>query len=305
MSRYLVTGGAGFIGTHLIKLLVKIGHKVIILDDLSVGKLQDLPTQNVEFIQGSILECKVLNELFKNIDGCFHLAAVASVQQSINDWYYSHQVNLSGTINVFLQAVTHNIPVVYASSAAVYGKAYRLPITEDSKIMPISPYAVDKYACELQAKILGDIKSLKSCGLRFFNVYGPGQVKDSDYSGVISIFKQNVEEGKELVIFGDGSQCRDFIHVSDVANMCLRAMSVTSTLAPVLNICTGYAYSIKALVQFIEKNFSIKGIKYLPEQVGSIKLSVGSSKLSQKFLGLKPTYSLEKGILELFNTTIL
>ncbi|WP_341764451.1 NAD-dependent epimerase/dehydratase family protein [Candidatus Tisiphia endosymbiont of Beris chalybata] len=305
MSRYLVTGGAGFIGTHLVKLLINEGHQVIILDDLSTGQLQDLVTKNVEFIYGSILEYNSLEKLFKNIDGCFHLAAVASVQKSINNWAYSHAVNATGTINVFLQASAHNIPVVYASSAAVYGSSSRLPLQEGAEVKPLSPYAVDKYACELQAKVFGAIKSLKSCGLRFFNVYGPGQPKDSDYSGVISIFKQQLDEGKELIIFGDGQQSRDFIHVSDVINMCVRSMSVASTHAPILNICSGHAYSINELVQLIGKSCHIKGIKYLPEQIGNIKFSVGSNILSQKVLNIKAQHSLEEGLLELFNTKIL
>lgn len=304
MSRYLVTGGAGFIGTHLVKLLIKEGHHVIVLDDLSTGQLAGLPTQNVEFVQASILECNILEKLFQDIDGCFHLAAIASVQKSINDWYYSHQVNLSGTINIFLHAAKHNIPVIYASSAAVYGGLQNLPLQEDDPVHPISPYAIDKYACELQAKIFGDIKSLKSCGLRFFNVYGPGQSKDSDYSGVISIFKQYIEEGKELIIFGDGNQSRDFIYVSDVTNMCLRAMSMASPQAPILNICSGRAYSINELARLIGKISPIKGIKYLPEQIGSIKCSVGSNVLSQKLLNIKVKYELEEGLLELFNTKI-
>ncbi|KAJ6644827.1 putative DNA helicase II like [Pseudolycoriella hygida] len=254
MAKYLVTGGAGFVGTHLVKLLEKEGHLAVVLDDLSTGKLSTLPTKNTRFFQGSILDNDILEELFQEIDGCFHLAAIASVQKSINDWLYSHQVNLSGTIKVFLQASKRNVPVVYASSAAVYGKADKLPLTENFPPNPLSPYAVDKYACELQAKIFGNINSLKSCGLRFFNVYGPQQLKDSDYSGVISILKQQLEEGKELSIFGDGMQTRDFVHVADVVSR---------------------SYSINDLAQIINKIFPIKGIKYLPPQAGSIKHSVG------------------------------
>lgn len=304
MSRYLVTGGTGFIGSHLVNLLIKEGHQVVILDNLSTSSFNYSAHENVEFIQGSILEQDILQKLFGNIDGCFHLAAVANVQESINNWYYSHQVNLTGTVNIFLQASKQNIPVVYASSAAVYGTVSDLPLQENGKISPLSPYAVDKYACELQAKAFGEIKSLKSCGLRFFNVYGTGQPKNSDYSGVISIFRDQVKDGKELVIFGDGNQSRDFIHVSDVTNMCVKALSIAASSAPVINVCTGRAYSINELVQLIDKIAVVKEIKYLPSQVGSVNNSVGSPELAQQILNYKATYELETGLLELFSVNL-
>ncbi|MDR0296787.1 MAG: NAD-dependent epimerase/dehydratase family protein [Rickettsia sp.] len=304
MSRYLVTGGAGFIGSHLVNLLVKEGHQVVILDDLSTGNFNNSVYKNVEFIQGSILDQDIVKKIFRNIDGCFHLAAVVNVQQSINNWYYSHQVNLTGTINIFLQASKQNIPVVYASSAAVYGMVSDLPLQENGKVSPLSPYAVDKYACELQAKVFGELKSLKSCGLRFFNVYGKGQPKNSDYSGVISIFRERVKDGKELVVFGDGNQSRDFIHVSDVTNMCVRALSIASSSVPVINVCTGRTYSINELIQLIGKIADVKGIKYLPSQVGSVNSSVGSPELAQHILNYRATYELETGLLELFSVNL-
>ncbi|MCC8416521.1 MAG: NAD-dependent epimerase/dehydratase family protein [Rickettsia endosymbiont of Gnoriste bilineata] len=304
MSRYLVTGGAGFIGSHLVKLLTKEGHQVVILDDLSTGTFNSSLDKNIEFIQGNILDQDIVKKVFRNLEGCFHLAAVANVQESINNWHYSHQVNLTGTINIFLQASKQNIPVVYASSAAVYGKISDFPLQENGKVSPLSPYAADKYACELQAKAFGEVKSLKNCGLRFFNVYGTGQPKNSDYSGVISIFREQVKDGKELVIFGDGNQNRDFIHVSDVTNMCVRALSMAASSAPVLNVCTGRAYSINELIQLIDKIAVIKGIKYLPPQVGSINTSVGSPELTQQILNYKATYELATGLLELFSVNL-
>ncbi|MCC8397897.1 MAG: NAD-dependent epimerase/dehydratase family protein [Rickettsia endosymbiont of Labidopullus appendiculatus] len=304
MSRYLVTGGAGFIGSHLVNLLLKEGHQLVILDDLSTGNFNNSVYKNVEFIQGSILDQDIIKKLFRNIDGCFHLAAVANVQQSINNWHYSHQVNLTGAINIFLQASKQDIPVVYASSAAVYGAVSDLPLKENGKVSLLSPYAVDKYACELQAKVFGELKSLKSCGLRLFNVYGKGQIRGSDYSGVISIFKQRVTEGKELVVFGDGNQSRDFIHVSDVTNMCVRALSIAASSAPIINVCTGRAYSINELIQLIDKIAGVKGIKYLPSQVGSVNSSVGSPELAQHILNYRATCELETGLLELFSVNL-
>lgn len=304
MSNYLVTGGAGFIGSHLVNLLVKEGSQVVILDDLSTGNFNNSFNKNVEFVQGNILDQDILEKLFRNIDGCFHLAAIANVQESIDNWYHNHQVNLTGTINIFLQASKQNIPVVYASSAAVYGTVSDFPLQENGKVNPLSPYAVDKLACELQAKVFGELKSLKTCGLRLFNVYGKGQLRGSDYSGVISIFKQKVEEGKELVVFGDGNQSRDFIHVSDVTNMCVRALSIASISAPVLNVCTERTYSINELIQLINKIAIVKGIKYLPNQAGSINSSVGSTELAQQLLNYIPVYELKAGLLELFSVNL-
>ncbi|WP_341755712.1 NAD-dependent epimerase/dehydratase family protein [Candidatus Tisiphia endosymbiont of Ptychoptera albimana] len=304
MSNYLVTGGAGFIGSHLVDLLVKEGNQVVILDDLSTGNFNNSFNKNVEFVQGNILDQNILEKLFRNIDGCFHLAAIANVQESIDNWYHNHQVNLTGTINIFLQASKQNIPVVYASSAAVYGTVSDFPLQENGKVNPLSPYAADKLACELQAKVFGELKSLKTCGLRLFNVYGKGQLRGSDYSGVISIFKQKVEEGKELVVFGDGNQSRDFIHVSDVTNMCVRALSIASTSAPILNVCTGRTYSINELIQLINKIAIVKGVKYLPTQTGSINISVGSTELAQQLLNYMPVYELKTGLLELFSINL-
>ncbi len=304
MSRYLVTGGAGFIGSHLVNLLTKEGHQVVILDDLSTGNFNNSVYKDVEFIQGSILDQGIVKKVFKNIDGCFHLAALANVQGSIDNWDYSHQVNLTGAINIFLQASKQDVPVVYASSAAVYGAVSDLPLQENGKVSLLSPYAVDKYACELQAKVFGELKSLKSCGLRLFNVYGKGQIRGSDYSGVISIFKQQVTEGKELVVFGDGNQSRDFIHVSDVTNMCVRALSIAASSAPVINVCTGHAYSINDLIQLIDKIVAVKGIKYLPSQVGSVHSSVGSPGLARHILNYTATCKLETGLLELFSVDL-
>lgn len=296
---YVITGGAGFIGSHLAKLLLKENHQITILDDLSTGSIKNLP-QDVNFIEGNILDDSALAKAFEGVDGCFHLAAVASVQRSIDNWEYCHKVNLTGTINIFLKAAELGIPVVYTSSAAVYGAASNLPLQEDEPIHPLSPYAVDKYACELQAKVFGGVKSLKSCGLRLFNVYGEGQLKGSDYSGVISIFRQLTEEGSRLTIFGDGEQSRDFIHVSDVARAFSLAMKAASIDAPVINICTGVSISINDLAGIISQITEVRGVSYLDAQAGSIKASLGGANLAQKLLGFKSSVLFKDGISQLF-----
>lgn len=297
MSRYLITGGAGFIGSHLIEHLLKLDHQITVLDDLSSGNLNNLPqNSNIEFIKGDILDTETLKRAFKNTQGIFHLAAIASVQKSINDWQHCNNVNLYGAIKVFQESALNNIPVVYASSAAVYGANENLPLAENDIVNPLSPYAVDKYSCELQAKIFGKLKNLKSFGLRFFNVYGLRQAQNSDYSGVISIFKQLAIAKKDLVIFGDGEQTRDFIHVSDVAKALIKAMNAADIVAPVCNICTGKSYSINQLAEIVSKILSVKNINYEPYQIGNIKNSLGDTTLALKLLNFKAESQFEEAL---------
>ncbi|RYE05863.1 MAG: NAD-dependent epimerase/dehydratase family protein [Rickettsiaceae bacterium] len=301
MATYLITGGAGFIGSHLANALASNGDHITIIDDLSIGNYDNISNiPNINFIHGSILNNTILEEFFSSIDGIFHLAAIASVQKSINDWHYSHQVNLTASINVFLQAAKNNIPVVYASSAAVYGAEKNLPLRETSPITPLSPYAADKYNCEVHARLLGKLKGLKSFGLRFFNVYGQGQNSNSDYSGVISIFKQQIAKREKLTIFGDGEQYRDFIHVSDVVNAIILAMNHTSNEGLIANICTGKPHTLNQLLSIISKTHHIEGVKYEDDQLGSVKYSVGDPSFAKKTMGFSARQNFELKIAELF-----
>jgi UDP-glucose 4-epimerase len=301
MSNYLITGVAGFIGSHLVESLIEAGHNIIILDDLSTGSLDNLPDNDkIKFIHGTILDRKLLQSLFQNIDACFHLAAFASVQKSIDDWYHCHQVNFVGAMNVCHEAVKYDVPLIYASSAAIYGATLEMPLQENGPVNLISPYAVDKYAYELQVKVFGRLKNLRSCGLRFFNVYGARQRKDSDYSGVISVFKQQIQDNKALTIFGDGKQTRDFIHVSDVIRGMIASLNVVSTEALIINICTGNAYSINDLIDVISKIASIPEIQYLPKQCGDVVNSIGSTELAKTLLNFTCAISLQDGINQLF-----
>lgn len=296
--KYLVTGGAGFIGSHLTEQLLENGHEVTVLDNLSYGREENLPKE-CNFIQGDILDVGAVREAFKGVNGCFHLAAIASVQQSVKDWVNTHRVNLTGTINIFEEAAKQNIPVVYASSAAVYGNISKSLLTEDLLPQPISGYAVDKYACELQAKAFGAIFALPSFGLRFFNVYGARQLPDSSYSGVISIFLSRIKNKQPLTIFGDGNQTRDFIFVKDVVNYIIAAMQNVSAHAPVTNVCTGKGTTVNELAQ---KLFSILGkvnIEYLSAKKGDALISVGSPIMAEQILKIKALVPLKKGLKEL------
>ena len=213
MSRFLVTGGAGFIGSHLVEALLDDGHGLRVLDDLSTGYLRNLPRQ-AEFIEADVADTEAVDSAFEGVDGCFHLAAIASVPRSHCDWVRSHQVNLTGTINVFDQAKPsrrkREVPVVYASTAAIYGNYGSVPVDEECPAAPLSAYGADKYACELHARIAGAIHGVPTVGLRFFNLYGPRQASLSPYSGVVSIFAERLLSGEPVEIFGNGEQTRDF-----------------------------------------------------------------------------------------------
>ena len=187
MSNYLVTGGCGFIGSHLVDDLVAAGHGVRILDDLSIGTLAHKPP-GVEFIRGDVAEPTVVADALRDMDGCFHLAAVASVERSNMDWLGTHRTNLTGAVTVFNAARRTALPVVFASSAAVYGDNADFPLSEETRPRPLSAYGADKLGCELHGVVAGRIHRVPTCGLRFFNVYGPRQDPRSPYSGVISIF---------------------------------------------------------------------------------------------------------------------
>ena len=196
MTTWLVTGGAGFIGSHLCEALLARGDTVRVLDDLSTGKLENLPP-NVDLIEGDVADLDVVRDAVNGVAGCFHLAAIASVERGITDWLGTHRANVTGAITVFdaIRRLPVKVPVVYASSAAVYGNVATMPITEQTERHPFSAYGADKYGCELHARVASHVHGIPTVGLRFFNIYGPRQDPLSPYSGVISIFCERISRG--------------------------------------------------------------------------------------------------------------
>ena len=282
MTLWLVTGGAGFIGSHLCEALLALGDQVRVLDDMSTGKREDLPPE-IQLIEGDVAEPATVRRAIDGVTGCFHLAAIASVERGATDWLGTHRTNLTGAITVFetIRQSPQKIPVVYASSAAVYGEVATLPITETSDRGPLSAYGADKYGCELHARVASHVHGIPTVGLRFFNVYGPRQDPRSPYSGVISIFCERIRQGAPISIFGDGNQTRDFIYVTDVVAALLAAMRLRPTDALVFNVCTGVATSVLELAGTIA---DLAGkpldVRYLPPRAGEIRHSLGSSALS-------------------------
>jgi UDP-glucose 4-epimerase len=298
VNTYLVTGGAGFIGSHLCDALIARGDAVRVLDDLSTGHRSNLPAL-ATLIEGDVADPAIVDRAMEGVDGCFHLAAIASVEKGVTNWLGTHHANITGTITVFdaIRRQGSRIPVVYASSAAVYGDAVTVPIVETEPRTPLSAYGADKYGCGLHARVASHVHGIPTVGLRFFNVYGPRQDPKSPYSGVISIFCERISAGAPISIFGDGQQTRDFVYVSDVVAALLAGMSLRPSDAPVFNVCTGVPTSVEALARLIAdlagRNLDAQT---QPPRAGEIRHSLGVPTLADTVLGLSGRVPLRTGL---------
>ncbi len=300
MPTYVVTGGCGFIGSHLVEALRRDGHMVRVLDDLSTGHRHNLPA-DVPLVVGDIRDRDAVEGVLEGADGCFHLAAIASVERGVRDWPGTHTVNLSGTITILdvIRARSSPVPLVYASSAAVYGDCPALPLSETSAPTPLSAYGADKLGCEQHARVGHAVFGIPSVGLRFFNVYGPRQDPRSPYSGVISIFCDRLLRGAPATIYGDGEQTRDFIAVADVTAALLAAMAHAERVggASVFNVCTGVAVSVRTLAETIARLAGIvPELRQGPPRAGEIRHSIGRPDKARDILGLSPARPLETGL---------
>jgi UDP-glucose 4-epimerase len=300
MARFLVTGGAGFVGSHLVDALLDQGHAVRVLDDLSNGHHENLP-QQIEFIEGDVTDPGAVAKAFDGIDACFHLAAIASVTRSNCEWLRTHQVNLTGTINVFDQArrwrSRREIPVVYASTATIYGDYGIEPVGEHRPSAPLSAYGADKRACELHARIAGAVHGIPTVGLRFFNLYGPRQDPRSPYSGVIAIFGDKLSRGEPIEIFGDGEQIRDFTFIGDAVSALCRALPAVTTSAPVFNVCTGKGTTVRELAETMAAlSRTDLVIRHQPARFGELRASIGDPSHAVEQLGFRAETTLADGL---------
>ncbi|MFZ4125806.1 MAG: NAD-dependent epimerase/dehydratase family protein [Rickettsiales bacterium] len=289
----VVTGGRGFIGSHLADALVASGNDVTILDNLSTGTKSNAPAQ-AKLVVDDVADVALVHELVGKADLVFHLAAVASVEQCERDAENSHRTNLIGTKNVLdAAAASSKKPlVVYASSAAVYGDNPNLPLAETAQTQPLGNYGRDKLAGEIYAKE----QNIRSVGLRFFNVFGPRQDPRSPYSGVISIFTDRALAGQGITYFGDGEQTRDFIYVGDIVKL-LMAASNHSGSAAVANGCTGKATSLKQLVTTIaELVGNAPKTNHAEARKGDIRHSLGNPEQAKKLFGFMATTPLKDGL---------
>jgi UDP-glucose 4-epimerase len=306
LSIYTITGGAGFIGSHLADALLAEGHGVRVLDDFSTGRRDNLDSRCV-VTHGDVRDPALVRAAMAGTSGCFHLAATASVERGNQDWLGTHSVNQTGTITV-LDAARDlgGMPVVYASSAAVYGDIGMVAAREDMRVMPQTAYGADKLGSELHAHVGFAVHGVPSLGLRFFNVYGPRQDPLSPYSGVISIFASLATAGLPLQVHGDGSQTRDFVFVQDVVDHMLAGMRHVSRHAGAerLNVCTGQAISVLALAQAIQmaQGRLAAAITHGPARDGDIRYSVGDPSAAIAALGLRAAVSLEDGLAQTLRT---
>jgi UDP-glucose 4-epimerase len=302
MKKILITGGCGFIGSHLCDRLISDGHEVVILDNLSTGKRENIQ-HDVHIVEGDILDFPLLQELMNDCDACFHLAAIASVTFSTEHWLASHQTNLVGCLNVFECARQHPkgpIPVLYASSAAVYGDSQNLPLQESDVTKPLSAYGVDKYTCELQARVAGLVYAVPTLGYRFFNVFGPRQDPNSPYSGVIAIFSERLKKNLPLTVYGDGLQTRDFIYVSDIVDGLVSGLKAASTKAPVVNLSTQREVTLLQLIDDLSDILQCQPqVIHEAARQGDIRHSCGDMREAQALLGFEPKVSFKEGLREL------
>ncbi|MGA7798579.1 MAG: SDR family oxidoreductase [Methanoregula sp.] len=300
--KYIVTGGAGFIGSHIVEGLAGQKHEVVILDNLFSGKMENispfLEKDNVSFANGSITDLPLLRKTFEGADGIFHEGAIASVPYSVTHPAESHEVNLTGTLNVLAAARDCGVKnVVFASSAAVYGDRPELPKREDMIPETLSPYAVTKLAGEYYCSVFSRLYGVRCVALRYFNVFGPRQDPSSPYSGVISKFIANTLNRCPLVIFGDGCQTRDFVYVKDVVQANIRAME--SGEQGVFNIACGKQINLRELAEMI---MEISGIT-VPVTFGSpaegdVRDSVADISRAQDAFGYAPRYTVKTGLQE-------
>lgn len=294
--KIVITGGAGFIGSNLAEELSK-DNEIIVLDDLFAGKLSNIRDLDIKFVEGSITDLDLLQELFKDVEYVFHQAAIASVPRSINDPVASNNANINGTLNVLVAAKDSGVKkVICASSSSVYGDTPELPKREDMKPTPKSPYAITKLAGEYYSTVFSEVYGLKTVSLRYFNVYGPKQDPSSEYAAVIPKFIRKAQENKPPIIYGDGEQTRDFTFVKDVVNANILALERGEG---VFNIASGSRISINELADKIiaMHGKSLKPIHESPRP-GDVKHSLADISKAEKELRYKPEYVLEEGLRE-------
>lgn len=303
--KFLVTGGCGFIGSHLFERLVADGHQVAILDDFSSGKRENVAhIEGLDIREGSITSAEAFRDI-GSFDGVFHLAAIASVERCRQEWYYTHQVNHSGTLNLFaaIGLTGEKTPVVYASSAAVYGDNPLIPLAEYAITEPLSAYGLDKLSCEKTAHMAMLCHGIPSVGLRFFNVYGPRQDPSSPYSGVVSIFQRKIADREPITIYGDGGQTRDFVYVGDIIQSMVKSMECLKSdakLSDVFNVCTGKQVSVLLLAETLGEIYGYKPeIRYAEGRQGDIRHSCGNPQKLYDVMGFIPSIPLQEGLKQL------
>ena len=295
----LVTGGAGFIGSHLVEALVGRGDRVRVLDDFSTGSWENLApfADAIEVVEGDVVDLPTVLSAMKDVTYVLHQAAIASVERSIRDPIQIHKVNVEGTLNVLMAARDSGVErLVFASSAAVYGDADRLPLREDTPSRSLSPYAASKVAGEAYVRSFAAAFALPATILRYFNVYGPRQDPASPYSGVITLFVAAMKRGESPTIFGDGHQTRDFVYVGDLVRSNLLACSTLDAVGKTLNIASGRQISITRLSETLGTVIGLRlKPRFAPPRL-EVRHSQADVSQARRVLGWRPEVDLDAGL---------
>jgi UDP-glucose 4-epimerase len=301
-KQILITGGAGFIGSNLARYLSNSSNHVIVLDDLSTGRKENIDDlikeSKIEFVEGSITDLDLLQDTFKNIEYVFHQAALPSVPRSIKDPLTTNQVNINGTLNVLIAAKDTGVrKVIYASSSSVYGDTPTLPKHESMIPNPLSPYAISKLTGEYYCQVFSNVFHLPTVSLRYFNVYGPRQDPSSEYAAVIPKFITSVMNGQSPIIYGDGEQTRDFTYIDDVIQA--NILAAESKTTGVFNAAGGRRITINELAATVMNICGIQlKISYKESRPGDIKHSLADGSKAKKAFDFTLQYDIEKGLKE-------
>lgn len=303
--KYLVPGGAGFIGSNITKELIKRGEFVRVLDNFATGKRENIfefkSNQNFELIEGDLRSFHIVRDAVKGIDFVLHQGALPSVPRSINDPITTNDVNILGTLNILEASKEFGVKrVVYASSSSVYGDSEILPKKENMPVQPLSPYSLSKYTGERYCQIYYNIYGLETVSLRYFNVFGTNQDPTSQYSAVIPKFVKLMKDGKQPKIYGDGSQSRDFTFVSNIVKANILACTADRAAGQVFNIACGKSFTILQLVEFINKILE-KNIKpnFDKPRIGEVRHSQADIEKATKILNYKVETNFKEGLIQL------
>ena len=300
MDRLLVTGGAGFIGSHLVSHLAANGARVRVIDNLSTGNEARLSRvrRSIEFIEGDLADSQTCDEAVHGMDYVLHQAAVPSVQRSIKDPLESHRANVTATLNLLESCRKAGVRrLVYAASSSAYGDTEVLPKNEEMPAHPLSPYALQKLVGENYCRLYSDLFGLETVALRYFNVFGPWQDPNSEYSAVIPKFIKRLLAGERLTVFGDGEQSRDFTFIENVVHANLLALRAKDASGKVFNIGCGTRFSLNQLIRYLEKLIGITAqVEYLPARRGDVRNSLADIGRARDILGYQPLVSFEQGL---------
>jgi len=297
----LVTGGAGFIGSHIAAALINRGARVRIIDDLSTGHLENVTEigGDIDLIQASLTDANALSRALQNVEWVFHEAAIPSVPRSVAEPAETHEASVNATFSLLMAAREHKVRrLVYAASSSAYGDQPELPKREDMRPDPLSPYAVAKLVGEYYCQVFSRVYGLETVSLRYFNVFGPRQDPGSQYSGVISRFIDALLNEEQPTIYGDGEQSRDFTYISNVVDANLKAADSNSAVGQVINIANGQRVTINQVFEMVKKLTGHPNLQaqYAPPRTGDVRDSLADLGLARSLLGYEPRVQLEEGL---------